>query len=545
MTAVAAAPTLDIDFSAFERAAALLARNEHLDDDGPPPPKSGVSKQPGGASKQPPSRRPRPPPAPRKPPSAVTDTPPANLPSLSELSQTTILDKPKAANHGRRAGGAKPPVSAAESRKATMNAMDAAMPSLDEESARLVARARALLDSNGTDPACAAPSPQRSAGRRGGRVPGGTRSSASAGARLPTTAASRYGATGGGSEAAAVVIDADADGAADADGVDEGGAGLGAENDDGGTAAVEGDEGGSSSGGGNALAFERAAALLARNEHLDDDGPPPPKSGVLSCGDGDVSSGGFGGGLSMGGGGSLEQYGGYGGGGQSPVGSPGGAAQEGASAAQQRVRQARLAADARRKEEERREEERRAAQAGEGERVRAFQDDVRKRNAMRKREEREREVCAFPRPNQPPLHGLANRKRKTHRASSMATHSLSDMLSASRIVCQERDATRQAEELANRQARLAGQAVAEEARRRDLNAAIAERRAQAKRDEARRAELKEVELAVSKARNAEKGMALQAAALARVRGRKKILEQHEGFEEVRPRAPSLIAHLPH
>ena len=45
---------LDIDFSAFERAAALLKRDEHLDDDGPP--SAGATKKGRSAAS-----RPRPP----------------------------------------------------------------------------------------------------------------------------------------------------------------------------------------------------------------------------------------------------------------------------------------------------------------------------------------------------------------------------------------------------------------------------------------------------------------------------------------------------
>ena len=72
------------------------------------------------------------------------------LPSLAELSQQPILDI------ARRPAAVPPPrgvrhavASIAETRKAAMSTMEAAMPSLDEESARLVARAHALLDSRG------------------------------------------------------------------------------------------------------------------------------------------------------------------------------------------------------------------------------------------------------------------------------------------------------------------------------------------------------------------------------------------------------------
>ena len=143
-----------LDLGAFERAAKLLARDEHLNDDGPKP-KGGTRhggppprRQPSGARQV--GRG-----APRKAEPPRVETPPedAELPTLAQLSQLNILAKPNSkVNHGRRAGAAKPPpLSLVETKKATVSAMEAAMPSLDEESARLVARARALLDSNGRD----------------------------------------------------------------------------------------------------------------------------------------------------------------------------------------------------------------------------------------------------------------------------------------------------------------------------------------------------------------------------------------------------------
>ena len=141
--AVDAAPALPEppDLSAFERAAALLNRNEHLDDTYEQWQKKTQPR--GGAGRRqitvpPPPRRPR------KPAHPEFEPPPAStpLPSLAELSQSDILNLKKSTHvprAGRRAGAV--PLSADESRKAAMSTMEAALPSLDEESARLVARA--------------------------------------------------------------------------------------------------------------------------------------------------------------------------------------------------------------------------------------------------------------------------------------------------------------------------------------------------------------------------------------------------------------------
>ena len=109
------------DLSAFERAAALLNRNEHLDDTYEQWQKKTQPR--GGAGRRqitvpPPPRRPR------KPAHPEFEPPPAStpLPSLSELSQSDILDLKKSTHvprAGRRAGAV--PLSADESRKAAMS----------------------------------------------------------------------------------------------------------------------------------------------------------------------------------------------------------------------------------------------------------------------------------------------------------------------------------------------------------------------------------------------------------------------------------------
>ena len=111
----------------------MLARDEHLDDPASPAAKKPASRPRGrvdtGARRKPAA------------PAIIADVPDSvELPSLAELGQINIISKPQgkhAIQHGRRQGSKPPPLSAAESRSKAMSAMEAAMPSLDEESARL------------------------------------------------------------------------------------------------------------------------------------------------------------------------------------------------------------------------------------------------------------------------------------------------------------------------------------------------------------------------------------------------------------------------
>ena len=286
----------EVDLAAFERAAALLRRDEHLDDDdayGEPLSTEAPSARGSGAATGA-RRRAAAAAAPRVPlkgrrqgPNSNTDgftAPPGKvLPTLAELSQRpslaelSHLDLPQKmaapARAGRRAAAP------AEQRKAVLRALDAALPSLDDESARLVARARALLDSHGADPAVTGvASPAR-------RQPKASRSEAPP----RPTARSAPASSGGGADADASLSAHDVGDAELAEEEEE-------EEEDK-AAALAGSEGetdplallaqragalrhAAMMPGADLAAFERAAALLRRDEHLDDDGGSPSRASV-------------------------------------------------------------------------------------------------------------------------------------------------------------------------------------------------------------------------------------------------------------------------
>ena len=120
---------------AFARAQALLNRDERLEDDLPPMEALSCCDSYGGtrssparsaaSSKRSPGHH-----------AAASNRP---LPSLSELSQKPVLDMQKPA-HPRLPRRRQ--VSPEQKRRETLLALEAALPSLDDEDARLVARAR-------------------------------------------------------------------------------------------------------------------------------------------------------------------------------------------------------------------------------------------------------------------------------------------------------------------------------------------------------------------------------------------------------------------
>ncbi len=185
---------------AFARAQKLLSRKEDLDDLPPMAPLSSMQDSNGkpspkrrpAASKPPAAKRP---PAPRQPALPAHEGP---LPSLSQLATEEVgqeigmLQKAKSPQRKPLRPRAPPE----ESRKAALSAMDSAMPSLDEDSAQLIAKARALLEAPPDAPAASVP------GRLGAAPPRRP-------ARRPSSSAALHGvaerssAAGGGAAAAA------------------------------------------------------------------------------------------------------------------------------------------------------------------------------------------------------------------------------------------------------------------------------------------------------------------------------------------------------
>ena len=448
--------------AAFARAAALLQRDEHLDDFVPSPPRSSylteqkqqrrraTAKSSGYGQQQPVPRR--------RQPSTDADqlsdpSAAAQLPSLAELSTTPVLDLQKVLappRAGRRA--AAPIPSGEEGRKAAMTAMEAAMPSLDEESARLVARACALID--GTDSAARSPM-HRSPARRGGGAQKARASTRSAPARGPPTCGSS-GCQDAIDFAPIVVDDIEGVGVRDESGAAE-----------------------------DNSAEDAAAAAAARARELSRQAAEAVSSAVAAAEAADAvrspgSASSYGRDFGAGGGFVMPTFGGS-------SGSPERAArfERGAEGAQQRVRQARLAEE-KAKQAEREAAEQTAAAQADAARVAAFQSDVQKRAAMRKREEER----------------------------------------------QQREAAAAAEEAAAREARKSEQAREAEEVRRSLAQAIAARRAVAKQREIEQQALKEAAAQQAKVRNEAEGAKLQAAALARVRERRRQEAVQRGQEQV-------------
>ena len=467
----------DAAAAAFARAAALLARDEHLDDDSA---SSGATTTLARNWKQPPRAGSHG----RVAQSAVALPRPSKpLPTLAELSQQPILSltRPKPAGAPAPRAGRRAAPSTAESRKAAMSVMEAAMPSLDEESARLIARAHALLDTGGTDPAMVG----KEAGlwRPAGKQRGGCRASTrSAPPALAPTVSPALVPTASQIVAGATVRDR----------------GL-AEGDDGAmavlpldAAAVDGE-----SGGGDAAAMASEGSVRADVESalaavaglseamrsLRGSGPSSPRTGGSVPGGADGSEGG-GGGL-----GAMLVFASGGGGGAGCMASGGGhgGAPSLQTQAQQRVRAAKLAAERAKAAERQAQAQREAASAASAARAQEFQADVRRRNASRRREEKE-------------MHA-----RQTAEVEA---------------------------ETAAKEARLREQAAQAEEVRRSTSRAVAARRAQARREEAATLAQRATQAAEARERSQLEGAQLQAAALARVRERRRQTSEAQAHAEV-------------
>ena len=149
------AEEVDTD-AVFARAAALLNRDERLDEDYDEPVQLSCELV-GGSGAMPPTPKTKAPswggaqaPRPKRTDDAVLEAPRGKvLPSLHELSQQPVLslqkNPPPAVPKAPKAKVLPP----AESRKATLSAIDAAFPSLSGEEQRMVARAVAMLDDPG------------------------------------------------------------------------------------------------------------------------------------------------------------------------------------------------------------------------------------------------------------------------------------------------------------------------------------------------------------------------------------------------------------
>ena len=478
------------DTSAFERAAALLQRDEHLDDNdygteilsterSGRGPVGGGQRQP--AQRSPPKRRatghtnpPR--------PHDLSAPPSKPLPSLAELSTQPVLDLQKAAPAGPpRAGRRSAALTGADSRSAAMSAMDAAMPSLDEESARLVARARALLDDNGTDPAAVDGGRTSTMRRRPAAVRAG--GSGSGAARLPGRVSTNP------SRAATRSAPTTSDGGG---GADRGAGMRGAVVEVGDEDSEEAEVLAMERGAGDAAA--RAAELLAWQS------ADAVASAVAAAAAADANRGSPGSSLEASPNGRRTQPP------ASFVPPPtfGVVGEEEETAAQTqaqlRVRQARLAEERRKKEEREAAERRAAVAAAEAERLKGFQADVKRRAAAKQREKKE---------------------------------------------ASERQAAEAAEAAQERDARVKRQAESQEEVRQRLAHDIAQKRANAKarveqEEQARRAEQVE-----AKARSEAEGAQLQAAALARVRGRRKQVEAERERGEIQAELDYLASQPEH
>lgn len=422
--------------AAFARAAALLQRDEHLDDFVPSPPRSSylteqkqqrrraTAKSSGYGQQQPVPRR--------RQPSTDADqlsdpSAAAQLPSLAELSTTPVLDLQKKVLAPPRAGrrAAAPIPSGEEGRKAAMTAMEAAMPSLDEESARLVARACALID--GTDSAARSPM-HRSPARRGGGAQKARASTRSAPARGPPTCGSS-GCQDAIDFAPIVVDDIEGVGVRDESGAAE-----------------------------DNSAEDAAAAAAARARELSRQAAEAVSSAVAAAEAADAvrspgSASSYGRDFGAGGGFVMPTFGGS-------SGSPERAAhiERGAEGAQQRVRQARLAEEKAKQAEREAAEQKRAAAQADAARVAAFQSDVQKRAAMRKREERERQQREAAAAAEEAAAREA-RKSEQAREAEEVRRSLAQAIAARRAVAKQREIEQQAlKEAAAQQAKVRNEA---------------------------------------------------------------------------------------
>ena len=202
------------DMQAFARAQQLLSRKEDLAE--LPPMAPLASMQADGSPKRrstKPAAAPQPAAARRRPAPQKEFALPAHhgpLPSLSQLATESVgqelqfLQKPNPTSRRPLRPRAPPE----ESRRAALSAIDTAMPSLDDDSAQLIARARALID--GSAGAATAEGLTQAPGR-----PGGTSSATlqrrqrrpASSARLQTlperTGSAAASAAGGGAAAAA------------------------------------------------------------------------------------------------------------------------------------------------------------------------------------------------------------------------------------------------------------------------------------------------------------------------------------------------------
>ena len=170
----------------------------------------------------------------------------------------------------------------------------------------------------------------------------------------------------------------------------------------------------------------------------------------------------------------------------------------GADAAAWRVRQARVAKEEQRVSEQKEAVLREAEEQAKAARVAEFQLEVKRRNAARQREKR---------------------------------------------LASEREAAEARERASDREARMREQAERAEAARRELAQQLAHKRANARRAEQHHEQLRQAEQVALKQRSCAEGAQLQAAAIARVRERRKQAaeqrEQHEVQEEL-----NFLAHHP-
>ena len=201
------------DMQAFARAQQLLSRKEDLDELPPMAPLSSM--QEDGPS---PKRRstkqaaaPKPAAARRRPAPQKEFALPAHhgpLPTLSQLATESVgqelqfLQKPNPTTRRPLRPRAPPE----ESRRAALSAMDTAMPSLDDDSAQLIARARALIEDSGAGTEGLTQAPSRPGAASSASLQRRQRRPASS-ARLQTlperTGPAAASAAGGGAAAAA------------------------------------------------------------------------------------------------------------------------------------------------------------------------------------------------------------------------------------------------------------------------------------------------------------------------------------------------------
>ena len=416
--------------AAFARAAALLQRDERLDEgyDSPPKPKK-VPGSSSGYGKQPrqPARR-RVPTGPADAAIAPVD-PNKQLPSLSELSTAPVLDLQRRPPSQPRAGRRAPVPTPEEGRKAALSAMEHAMPSLDEESARLVARARALLDSQGTDAANLGANSSTPLRRSPARRPAGNATRRVATHSAPSS--SGDGMTSGrprrSGDATIPLVDVDAS-----------------------VISQEADEHASEAADDHAnyISVSASSPAVAKASALAREAANAAASALAAAASIDAPlQSAFSSGMSTPGAAFFHED------------------QErpnlialGAEGAQQRVRQARLADERVKKAEREASEQKRAAAQADAARIAAFQTDVQKRAAMRRREAREAserekaEVAEEARQREA-------RQQEQARQAEEVRRSLTNAIAVRRAVAKQREEEEQARrDIEAQQARMRSEA---------------------------------------------------------------------------------------